>query len=151
MLAGCRAHAPTIVATAPRTTQEACQQIRDFFKTTYHATSDASQEMSAGCHMQISASNKASQPLDRHLAAHSWTRDPAYNWDTVPSIVAYATPSTRCSITKLVDPNAGNGTVSGGVGVGGGSYFSTGFGVGIGLGSSSDPRVIYKIDCLPRK
>ena len=40
--------------------------------------------------------------------------------------------------------------VSGGIGIGGVSGVSTVFGLGLGIGSSSEARITYKIDCLPK-
>jgi hypothetical protein len=149
LLWGCRASAPAVIAAPPTSTQDACRQIRDFFKE-YHAISDAPEEMSAGCHMNISAGERIGGKLDRHLQAHGWTRDPAYSKGAAPSEAAYATPSTRCTILQLHASGSGGGSVSGGVGIGGGSQFSTGFGIGLGIGSDSATRVNYKIDCTPR-
>ncbi len=148
LLAGC-AHAPVPMAPAPLTTQDACRQIREFFKT-FRSTSDAPEEMSAGCHMHMIADERASDKLDRHLASNGWTRTPAYAKGTVPSEVVYETSVTRCAILKLVDSSSGGGSISGGIGIGGGSHFSTGVGIGLGVGSPAHTQINYKIDCLPR-
>ncbi len=140
LLWGCRAHAPVTVAAPPATTQEACHQIRDFFKK-YNATSDAPLEMSAGCHMRINAGDRVGGLLNRHLEANGWKRD----------ATSYEIPSTHCTIEKLLDSQSGSGGLGAGIGVSGGSHLSTSFGIGIGIGSHTYPRVDYKIDCLPKK
>ncbi len=139
LLSGCRAHAPVSVAAPPATTQEACQQIRDFFKK-YNAASDAPIEMSAGCHMRLNAGDRVGGLLNRQLEANGWKHD----------AISYDTPSTHCAIEKL-EAHSGSGGVGVGIGVGGGSHLPTNFGIGIGIGSGQEGRVDYKIDCLPKK
>ena len=106
--------------------------------------------MSAGCHLHMSAeSDRDSRLLDRRLEAEGWMRDPAYA-NAVPKMAVYETPSTHCTVEKLLDPNSVNRSVISGIGVDGGSHLSTDFGVGIRLGPKNDPRLDYKIDCLPK-
>lgn len=151
LLPGCRAQAPVVKSAPPATTLEACTQIREFFVKKYHVSSDAPADMNSGCHMRISANLRASSALDKELESHGWSRDPFFGTEVVPSEVAYETPTTRCTIVKLVDEATRDGRISGGFGIGGGSHVSTSFGLGLGVGTGTDSRITYKIDCLPRR
>jgi hypothetical protein len=148
MLWGCRAHEPVVASPPPATTQEACQQVRDFFKK-FNARSVSPEDMSTGCHMRIASDERPSEPLDRQLQASGWTRTPGYARGAVPSDVSYETPGTRCTILKLAHYSSG-GSLHGGIGVSGGSHSGAGVGVGVGIGSGMEMNIDYKIDCMPK-
>ncbi len=146
-LAGC-AHTPGKPPAPPANTQEACEQIRDFFSSG-GAQSALLGDMSKSCQLRLTGETQMSGRFKKFLQQRGWQRDAAFEKAT-PNSYAWDTPSTRCVVEELPNHAAG-GDPRGSIGIGGGS--SGGFfgGVGIGVGGSSNVYLDFKIDCTAKK
>jgi hypothetical protein len=87
-------------AVPPRSPADACAVMRDYFARRGHF-SVSPQDMTAGCHMRITAEAWRSDDFARYLGHAGFQPDPGHRGDPIFPSSSWLTPTTRCTLVEI--------------------------------------------------